>query len=851
MDENNRLSHLKGKKHNLRKVFTSFDFKTLVKRDDGSPTVALLLEHVFNAGVQSELPLYGVEFFVECHDPEVPNKMVIFHKASGSQFSLPLFEQSEEGEVSSKAEHALSKKYEKFLEDLWASPLISNSLRQKDFQTFKNASGWPWIETAEDGPHDTWPAWRRLQIQDGNKKVKEAAFKIAKKTDLAEFRGALNGIQIVGAEELEILKLETEKKLADFMQETIDEQKKPEVAKLCRTIQAKYREEADALATKVKLKAMKGIEQIPGVSAQILQKQREREKREAEMRRKNGGHNNQMAKNIRTLAPGMSGAIRPPAPLSRWPTQPNNFGNNNFQQQQNNAGNFNNNAGNNFQMRNGQQNARFAGPSSQMQSAEPMAELPPPPGLNIDLEEAAKNLTKMGEKLSGGQEKTESKALETKEMKLLRGLLDVERELEEKIKELKELADREKTLKEKDHKPIGKLLTVLESAKTAIASDYYLLFTKAHLKYRPRTIKIEANASESFGFRVQQTRVGGKRIFYFSSVTDRSPSAKAGLCQGDRLVELNDKVIDEYDYDELIEKIQTASKPNKEGKKSLVFLLSDPETDEYIQTELALPVIRFQVKPHVNPESIANEWLKFRKKQKAAKKGFFTDSSCFETKLEEIKPPVSESPALPLQNPAQEISDKISPTPTRDNEVDDLSALNYDRGGERRPLSRLITDGRSGVPPRREGWLDESPVHGPSPAHRWNDPSYRPNSFPSSDQNAFNNGSRHNYEPGWHDPQRHRHRSSEWNQVDNQSRFPANDGRWNGPPHSARPPPYQVPSGRDSRDFDSRQSHNPDYDRRNHEYDQAHHSESRPESWYQNDEDRRRPPNSNSRFRPY
>ncbi len=42
--------------------------------------------------------------------------------------------------------------------------------------------------------------------------------------------------------------------------------------------------------------------------------------------------------------------------------------------------------------------------------------------------------------------------------------------------------------------------------------------------------------------------------------------------------------MDEYDYDELIEKIQTASKPNDEGKKVLIFLLSDPETDEYIQT---------------------------------------------------------------------------------------------------------------------------------------------------------------------------------------------------------------------------------------------------------------------------
>ncbi|CBY09763.1 unnamed protein product [Oikopleura dioica] len=498
-----------------------------------------------------------------------------------------------------------------------------------------------------------------------------------------------------------------------------------------------------------------------------------------------------------------------------------------------------------------------------------MVDLPPPPGLNVDLEEAAKNLTKMGQKLSGSQEKQEDRALETKEMKLLRDLLHVENELDEKINQVKDLVDREKNIKERDHQPLGKLLSVLDSAKTAIATDYYLLFTKAHLKYRPRTIKIEAASSESFGFRVQQTRVGGKRIFYFSSVTDRSPSAKAGLCQGDRLVELNDKTVDEYDYDELIEKIQTASKPNDEGKKVLIFLLSDPETDEYIQTELALPVIRYQVKPHVNPDSIAKEWLKFRKKQKIAKKGFFSDTSHFETKLELIKPKTKSKPPVSEAQPAmvQEHSDKfISPLPTptssthsgqsRENEIDDVPALNYDRGGERRLLSRIITDNRARGPPRREGWADEPSLRDPSPAHGWNDQSFPPNDFHNNERPVFDNSSNQSHhQQGWANGQRSRHRSSDqWNHP---SRFPADEPptRWNGLPHHHQ---HHTNSGplEHTRDFDSRHSHIPpeDYNRHwshgnNHEANHhGQHVGMRPDSWI---DDRRRQSHPDSRFRPY
>jgi len=71
-------------------------------------------------------------------------------------------------------------------------------------------------------------------------------------------------------------------------------------------------------------------------------------------------------------------------------------------------------------------------------------------------------LTKMGQKLSGSQEKQEDRALETKEMKLLRDLLHVENELDEKINQVKDLVDREKNIKERDHQPLGIGLIVLK-----------------------------------------------------------------------------------------------------------------------------------------------------------------------------------------------------------------------------------------------------------------------------------------------------------------------------------------------------------------------------------------------------
>ena len=41
-------------------------------------------------------------------------------------------------------------------------------------------------------------------------------------------------------------------------------------------------------------------------------------------------------------------------------------------------------------------------------------------------------------------------------------------------------------------------------------------------------------------------------------------------------------------------------------------LLSDPETDEYIQQKLDLPVMRFQVQSNVAFDAISTEWTKVR-----------------------------------------------------------------------------------------------------------------------------------------------------------------------------------------------------------------------------------------------
>ena len=52
--------------------------------------------------------------------------------------------------------------------------------------------------------------------------------------------------------------------------------------------------------------------------------------------------------------------------------------------------------------------------------------------------------------------------------------------------------------------------------------------------------------------------------------------------------------------------------PNGEKRKQITMLLSDPETDEYIQQKLDLPVMRFQVQSNVAFDAISTEWTKVR-----------------------------------------------------------------------------------------------------------------------------------------------------------------------------------------------------------------------------------------------
>ena len=74
-------------------------------------------------------------------------------------------------------------------------------------------------------------------------------------------------------------------------------------------------------------------------------------------------------------------------------------------------------------------------------------------------------------------------------------------------------------------------------------------------KFFFRTVRVEEKVEQSFGFRVQQTTVGKQRIFYFSKITERSAADRAGMCQGDRLVELNEKNVESLSYEELTREI--------------------------------------------------------------------------------------------------------------------------------------------------------------------------------------------------------------------------------------------------------------------------------------------------------
>ena len=76
--------------------------------------------------------------------------------------------------------------------------------------------------------------------------------------------------------------------------------------------------------------------------------------------------------------------------------------------------------------------------------------------------------------------------LDKKQADLLRRLIPIYKKLLEKQEKLRDLASREARLRERTHKPIQKLMGILEAANTAAVSDLYFLFTKANMKFRPR-----------------------------------------------------------------------------------------------------------------------------------------------------------------------------------------------------------------------------------------------------------------------------------------------------------------------------------------------------------------------------
>jgi len=76
--------------------------------------------------------------------------------------------------------------------------------------------------------------------------------------------------------------------------------------------------------------------------------------------------------------------------------------------------------------------------------------------------------------------------LDKNQDRLLRELIPIYKKLQAKQALLEDLASREARLRDRTHKPIGKILNVLDAANTAAVSDLYYLFTKANMKHRPR-----------------------------------------------------------------------------------------------------------------------------------------------------------------------------------------------------------------------------------------------------------------------------------------------------------------------------------------------------------------------------
>ncbi|KAG9471435.1 hypothetical protein GDO78_014734, partial [Eleutherodactylus coqui] len=82
---------------------------------------------------------------------------------------------------------------------------------------------------------------------------------------------------------------------------------------------------------------------------------------------------------------------------------------------------------------------------------------------------------------------------------------------------------------------------------------------------------------DSFGFSLRTFK--GTKGFYLDTLTAAGAAAKAGVKEGDRIIEINGQNIEHYKYDGLVKLV-------KESGDSVMFLLVDKETDKYFQQQM-------------------------------------------------------------------------------------------------------------------------------------------------------------------------------------------------------------------------------------------------------------------------
>jgi len=353
-----------------------------------------------------------------------------------------------------------------------------------------------------------------------------------------------------------------------------------------------------------------------------------------------------------------------------------------------------------------------------------------------------------------------------------------------RLRELTGLQSREQRLREREHKPIKKLVNCLETAQTACVSDLYFLFTMSKMKYRPRTVRCQ-RINNYYGFSLNCMDLGGHRqIIYFNEVNPGSPAEHAGIKKGDRLVDLNDEKIADHSFQEVKDLV-------KQSGDSITVLLSDPETDAYIQEKLELPVLKFQVQSNTNIGKIKEEWQKFRKKQKQRNIGFFYNFDKMQNKLNVIKPDRPPSPIIQIEEP-HKIDNNIERHYTNQRDATDYNHQHYHNHGQQQEQQQQHYPADD--PPL---WSHHPPAHhqqqqnphqNPAPPPQYNNPDpwghapvIMPNHHPDHQQqqrhggfnpvrhhhNQYANQQQHHQPDRWGDGMNRRHHD-DYDQFNNQ-----------------------------------------------------------------------------------